>query len=218
MKKKLLFISLLLILLNSLILPTNIQAATPYMKKLNVKFDLEENTWTTIRTNWAGNVWVKSRAMIKNIKIKNDGKKGYKKLTCDIFFERFKPSKKQVKTIMHSKYFRKYNDIGSGECYWWILDYNNGKLEKSNIKIKQKWSFGKLYKNKDYDGCWFETCDYKCRLTVTYPKEYKDLCIGISGNGSYKYVLEKDMDYDLDLQKHPAYKKDKKYIHFMRIN
>lgn len=218
MKKRLLFMLLIIMLFSFIIQSENVQAATPYMKKLNVKWDLEENTWTTIRTNWAGDVWIKSRAMIKNIKIKNSKKDGYKQLTCDIFFERFKLSKSQVKKILHSKYYEKYEDIGSGECHWWIYDYYNGDdgLKANNVIIKQKWTFGKAYKNKDTDGCWIKTCDYKCKLTVTYPEDYKNLCIGISGNGSYKYVSQNEYG-NIDLRKHPVYKRDKKYIHFMRI-
>lgn len=220
LKKKILFLTLLLILFVFIIPLTSVQAATPYMEKLNLKFDLEENTWTTIRTNWAGNVWVKSRAMIKNIKVKNDSKKGYNKLTCDIFFERFKSSKSQVKKILHSKYFKKYEDVGSGECHWWVYDYFTGDdgLKENYVKIKQKITYGKFHKNKDSDGCWFGTCDYKFKLTITYPENYKNLCIGVSGNGSYKYVSQNDYDDDFDIRKHPVYKKDKKYIHFMRIN
>ncbi len=219
MKKKLLVLSIVIMLFN-LILPTmEIQASTPYMKKLNVKFDLEENTWTTIRTNWAGDVWIKSRVMIKNIKMKNSKKNGYKQLTCDILFERVKPSKSQVKKILHSKYFKKYEDIGTGECHWWIYDYYTGDdgLKENNVKIEQKWTYGKAYKNKDSDGCWFKSCDYKCKLVITYPINYKNLCIGISGNGSYKYVSQNNYEDDYDLKKHPVYKRDRKYIHFMRI-
>ena len=152
MKKKLLVLSIVIMLFN-LILPTmEIQASTPYMKKLNVKFDLEENTWTTIRTNWAGDVWIKSRVMIKNIKMKNSKKNGYKQLTCDILFERVKPSKSQVKKILHSKYFKKYEDIGTGECHWWIYDYYTGDdgLKENNVKILYQIRMQSIIEGMDY--------------------------------------------------------------------
>lgn len=211
-KKLLLFMSLLIILFNCLIPSTSVQAATPYMKKLNVKFDLKENTWTTIRRNLAGNVWVKSRVMIKNIKIKNADKKGYKSFTCDIFFEHPKISKKQVKKILHSSYYKKHKKVG-GDPYFWITDYYIGDkgLKENKVELGVGTIDGKYYKYKDSDGCFFKFCDYTVKLEIIYPKKYKNICIGVSGNGSYKYHGEDN------IKKHPAYKNDKKYMHFMRI-
>jgi len=86
-----------------------VQAANkPYMESLDVKWNLKENMWTIIRSNWAGNVWIKSRAMIRNISLKDANKKGYKKLTCTIHYERPMLTKTQVKRILHSKKDKKY--------------------------------------------------------------------------------------------------------------
>lgn len=214
---------ILTLILNGIVHPLNqctiAEAKIPYMKKLNVKWNLQENMWTIVRTNFAGNVWVKSRAMIKNISIKDSSKENLKTLKCTIFFERPMPTKNQIKKIMHSNYYKKYNDIGGFSYHWWIFDYFSGNegLRENNIKMKQKFKHGKIYKYKDYDGCWIKTTNFLCNLTVKYPKDYKNLCIGISGNGSYKYISHNGIDEDGELQNHPAYQKDKKYIHFMRI-
>ena len=58
---------------------------------------------------------------------------------------------------------------------------------------------------------------WKSILVITYTINYKNLCIGISGIGSYKYVSQNNYEDDYDLKKHPVYKRDRKYIHFMRI-
>lgn len=79
------------------------QAKTPYMKKLGVKWDLKEGKWVTIRINYAGNVWVDRKATIKNLKIKDAIKEGYKELTCTVFIKKENPSPGKISKIVKSK-------------------------------------------------------------------------------------------------------------------
>jgi len=225
MKKRLLSLLVVMVIVTLVIIsPLNrsmtVQAGTPFMKTLDVKWDLKEGGWVTIRTNYAGNIWIDSRVKVKNFTIKDANKEGYKKLSCTIFFEGPKPTSEQFKKMIHSKFTDKHNGEMYGYAYAvFLYDYKTGDdlREDDNdydVNIKDKWINGKtVTRIKDSHGCYCDVCSQKYKFTITYPEDYTGLCIGIAGNGSYKYPSVTDKA----LWKSPVYKKDKENIHFMRV-
>lgn len=243
------------------------EANTAYMKSSGVKWDLKEGNWVKIRSNFAGNVWVDREATIKDLKIKDAKKEGYKKLTCTVFVKKEKPSQSQISQVGKSKFFKKskvicnneYHKIHNGGATYsigvgssveansasvWVCDYNTGAAlddedNEFDVDCKCKLSHGNSkYNSISINGVGYEwtAYDVKYKFTVIYPEDYKGLCIGVSGNGSYKkdvfagkYLWQDDDDDKWDnggfyisdsgkvLSKSPVYKKDKENIHFIRI-
>lgn len=246
------------------------EAKTAYMKSSGVKWDLKEGNWVKIRSNFAGNVWVDREATIKNLKIKDAKKEGYKKLTCTVFIKKENPSLDQISKIVKSKFSKKNGHICSDEHHGvydgystsyismnsyvesalaWVCDYNTGaaldddnefdvdcKCELLRGSSKDIYVPSSFTGGSDYN---WPAYDLKYKFTIVYPKDYKGLCIGVSGNGSYKKDVfagkylwlddddEKWFDDDnfcfyisnsgKDLLKSPVYRKDKENIHFIRI-
>lgn len=243
------------------------EAKTAVMKSLGVKWDLKENKWVKIRSNFAGNVWVDREATIKDLKIKDAKKEGYKKLTCTVFVKKEKPSQSQISQVAKSKFFKKNervcndnnhkiysggttssihfgSNVEANSASVWVCDYNTGAAldgddNEFDVDCTCKLSYGSSKYNsiiKNGIGYEWEAFDVKYKFTVIYPEDYKGLCIGVSGNGSYKKdvfagkSLWRDDDDDKwddggfyisdsgkVLSKSPVYKKDKDNIHFIRI-
>ncbi len=246
------------------------EANTAYMKSSGVKWDLKEGKWVKIRSNFAGNVWVDRKATIKNLKIKDAIKEGYKELTCTVFIKKENPSLDKVYKIVNSKFFKKNKEICSREHHdvhrkvtssstsagvydareaayvesalAWVCDYNTGAALDDDNEFDVDCKCGLVYRNRDtVAGEEWLANDLKYKFTIVYPEDYKGLCIGVSGNGSYKkdvfagkylwfdydhYDYEEDDDDDFkfyisnsgkDLLKSPVYRKDKENIHFIRI-
>lgn len=220
MKKKLLSLLMIMaimagVVFSPLCVNMTAQAKTPYMKKLGVKWDLKEGKWVTIRINYAGNVWNKAKATIKDVKLKDAQKEGYKKLSYTIVIKEDR--------LTPSKVHKIGNAANGGKVYGygltpWLYDIDGFSITSDNdsdIKDKGKWTYSKKYKCKDSHGCWVGMIDtYKYKCIVVYPeKDYKKICIGISGNGSYKHPA----GTGIDVWERPVYKKDKKNIHFMLV-
>ncbi len=193
------------------------EAKTPFMKTLGLKWDLKEGKWVTIRTNYVGNIWLESKATIKNVKLKNAKKKGYKKLSYTINIKYGKPTSDQI-----HKTCAAYTNNGGEDCdyefsaFCYDIDgFDMIEDSDSDIKASGKWTFGKKHKYKDFDGCsWKLPETAKCKFTIVYPaKDYKKICIGIAGNGSYKHPS----GTGFNVWERPVYKKDKKNIHFMLV-
>ena len=190
------------------------QAKTPFMKKLGVKWDLKEGKWVKIRVHHKGNVWQEVKVTIKNVKIQDAKKEGYKKLSYTVVGKREKYTPSQVHKVAKSA-----NGAASdilfldNRCYD-IDGFQMSSAYDSDIKEKENWKHSKVYKCEDSDGCSVDFFDnFKGKCTIIYPeKDYKKICIGICGNGSYKYHGD-----DSNLWECPVYKKDKKSIHFMLV-
>ena len=199
---------------------------TPYMKKLNLKWDLKKNKTVKYKVAYAGTKIIKQeKAKITNYKISKAKKDGYEKLrfVLTITRENLKPTKKQIHNMVMSRYCANTGLISHN--WYAILDYDTGySLESDNdfgVKVKgtRKYKNKKMF--KDNDGCriwWRETTVFN--ISVTYPKDYKGLCIGVGG----KKVLKKETKNDERFWEGKVvygntnyYKKDKANSHFMRV-
>lgn len=164
-------------------------AEKPHMKKIGVKFDLKKNKAATFKTSWPGAGFKKMTATVRNLKITNAKKKGYKKATFTVVMRnKFSPTKKQIKAMRN--WDGDWN-ITWGNCWVAIVDYATGRQlvdgNKQNVTVRYgKWKFtgDKTYKNK-WGGSvhLFKTASVK--VTVTYPSNYKNLCIGVGGDNTH---------------------------------
>lgn len=207
-------------------MPVQVQAAQKaHMKSVNVKWDLKPNKTISFKTRYAGLGMMKREAKITKYKIKNSKIKGYKELTFTVKFSHIpKLSGQQVHKCAYSREFDKYNTIGGDFCYA-ILDYNTGKYltanNNSDVYIQGgKWITSAKKYYYDSHGCWVRSYSYTKSVKVTYPKNYKGLCIGICGNTVLKDTKNDDAFWNgkAAFGKTTFYdKKDKSVAHFMRV-
>lgn len=191
-------------------------ASKAYMKKLQVKWDVKNNKSITTQTIYGGIVKKNLTAKISKLKVTKAKKEGYKKLTCTFTVKYPKLAASEVHKIAAKGVF------GAG-YYYAIVDYDTGySLETKNqfgvtVKAKDKLDKKKTYRDKD--GCWVYSHDVTTKLTITYPEDYKGLCIGFGG---YSTLNEKKADQKFWKGKKPFgttsyYTKNKKNNHFMRV-
>lgn len=207
-------------------MPVQVQAAQKaYMKSVNVKWDFKKNKTISFKTKYAGLGMMKRDVKMTNYKIKNSKINGYKELTFTLKFSYIpKMSGTQVHKCVNSREFSKYNSIGGDFCYA-IVDYNTGKSLTANKNMdvyvqSSTWVYSPKKYYYDSHGCWIGTCSYSKTIKVTYPKNYKGLCIGVCGNTVLKDTKKDDTFWDgkTAFGKTTYYdKKDKSVAHFMRV-
>lgn len=194
------------------------------MAKVNVKWDLANKKTLTYKTNYSGLGMTKQKLKMSGFKIKNSTKKGYKELSFTLNFTRkWKITKKQIHKI--GKSFKKPNSPVGGDIFYTIVDYNSGKnLElKNNRKVKVnagKWKYSNAKTYSDKDGCWIRISNANVKIKITYPKSYKNLCIGAGGNTKLKKSKNdiKFWNRKATFANTTYYsKKDSSVAHFMRI-
>lgn len=212
-------------------------AEKPYMKTLKLKWDLKKNKAVTSKEAYAGIGAKPLKITVKNYKT-TTLKNGKKKTTFTVVFNRtFKPTKKQVHKIVQNAY---YGDEGfTGGHGFAIVDIKTGKelgkksglAKQLGIKVTSKEKMTNKKTVRDSDGCYFwyySKVTYK--VTVTYPKECKDLALGVWGN-NYRWPAEWDSKAVTRLVKAEDefwdgegafgatryYKKGKTNSHWMRI-
>lgn len=228
-KKIIATILMLSLCIGTLSMGTNVVSADaakkPYMKKLKLKWDLKSNKNVKFTQPIAAIGNKKYTAKITKYKITDAKKKGYKKLTFVYTSKRnWKPSKNQVHKIANSSFAKKNASVGSGQ-YYTLVDYDTGaNLEMENdynVTVKSgEWKHKKYKKYSDDDKCWINLwTTSSVKVTVTYPEDYKGLCIGIGGAA----LLEEskaDTAYwngEKVFGQTSYYKKGKKNSHFMRV-
>lgn len=160
----------------------------PYMKTLKVKWDLKKGRKVAVTSKWAGVGKQKATAVVKSLKTTKAKKAGYKKTTVAIEFNQtFKPTKKQVHKMVNNSFFNKYGHFGNNLAYA-VVDYKTGKNlevdETSGVTVKRgDWKYTKQKTYRDNDGCWaYFPAKISVKVTITYPKSYKNLCLGVMGN------------------------------------
>ncbi len=224
-KRLTVFLLAVVMAFGGIFLPSRVEAASkPHMKTVNVKWDLKKNKTVTYKTRYAGLGMVKQKAKITYYKIRNSKKKGYKELTFIVEFTgQWNMSKKQVHKTVNSPEFQAIGEIG-GRFYYTVLDYGSGKcLEKKNknvtvIAAPRVYPTRKYY--RDDDGCWVSLSNSSMIVEVTYPKNYKGLCIGIGGSTELVQTAKdkKFFEGKAVFGKTSYYsKKDKSVAHFMRV-
>lgn len=180
--------------------PDTSHAATkPYMKTLKLKWDLKNNK--TLKSKQAVCGLNKKSCTIKmtNFKISKASQDGYKKATFKLSFtKKYSLTKTQVHKCVNNKTFKKYGEVGGGQ-FFTIVDAKTGRsLEvpnKAGVTVTSSWSFKGNKKVTDADGCWVRLPKYStAKITITYPEDYKDLCIGVGGY-NLPYSTTADQSY-----------------------
>lgn len=190
-------------------------ASKAYMKKLQVKWDVKNNKSITTSTFYNGVGKKNVTFKISNLKVTKANKEGYKKLTCTITTDSQKLTASEVHKIAHAGNF-------TAALYYAVVDYDTGySLETKNkfgvtVKAKDK---SKTKTFRDKDGCWVSPPDVSCKLTITYPEDYKGLCIGFGG---YSTLNDTKANQKFWKGKKPFgattyYTKNKTNNHFMRV-
>lgn len=222
---------------------TYVEAAKKaHMKKLNLQWDLKKNKTVTCTTAYAGGkfnfstleseVSVKKPIDIKitDFKTKKASKKGYKKITFTVSVKsNWTLNEEEVHQMVNSEYCQNYGKVGGG-FYYTVVDYNTGRCledtatkSKFNVTVKDSdWEYSEEIKYEDTDGCEVTIDHYvKTKVTITYPKNYKGLCIGVGGIN--QVVVNEDSVImfscvgTLPYGKTSYYKKGKNNSHWMRV-
>ncbi len=182
--------------------PVQAQTQKPYMKRMNLSWDLKPGKKVTFQTYWAGIGYKDGLVTLKDYKITDAEQDGYKKLTFTVVFEEdqagFRP--KEVHKLLESDIWEKYEDTG-GYYNVTLVDYTTGRcLENmsNNRDVTAEISDAVQTGEKEYkdsDGCSL-TCYKKTtwKAAVTYPENYQGLCI-VAG-GANKNVFDSAFDYD----------------------
>lgn len=223
--KKLVIVFLAICVLSTQCITAVPAASKNYMSKLNVRRDLKSNKSVTYKRNYAGIGLVKETLKITDYKIKNSSRKGYKELTFTLKFnypKSIKPAAVRKNTIA-------YNKTGkwAGERFYAIVDHDTGKClevkNKQNVTVEQvkTWTNGAVNYYFDKDGAsYIYVYNTSVKLKITYPQNYKGLCIVAGGSTSLtktkndtkffngKAVFGKTSYYS---------KKDKSVAHLMRV-
>lgn len=175
----------LALMLSVVFMPVQADAATKnYMKKQNVTWDLKKGKTLKVKTYYAGVGLVDEKVKISQYKISKSSVPGYKKLSMTVkFYKTWKPTRNQVDKMVNSKYCRETTYVG-GVCFVHVLDYNTGRSlwNDSRFNVSVDW---KSSTPKYYYGSYGRYVRFKpetCKLTVEYPKNYKGLCVGVTGS------------------------------------
>lgn len=201
-----------------------VSAAGAYMKKMNVSWDLKPKKQITYKNCYAGLGLRKEYAKIVSYKKKSSGSKY--KVTMKVKFECIKTVENMSQRDRDR--FLEYDDGEGllGDYNVVVADYKTGKcLYASNpYGVKANCSYRTIREKTFYSSDWEyeETLvDSYATVTVTYPKSYKNLCIGVGGSTSCYGATYADEDYydGYGTFKRTSFysKKDKGVMHFMRV-
>ena len=196
------------------------------MKDIKVKWDLKPDKAVTVKALYAGIGKKKESLKITDYKITNASKKGYKKLTFTFHYaKKWTPTAKDVHKILNSDELAESETIGES-LYYGIVDYDTGyDLEGNNdfhVTVKSgKWKYEGAKKYSDSDGCWIKTAKSgSVKVTVTYPKDYKGLCIVVGADNVFDKDAYEDAAFWNGMYAFNAtsmYIKGKSNSHWMRV-
>lgn len=180
----------------------------PYMKNADARWNLKPNKEISFKTYYSGYGYINVKAKVKNLKIENVREESYNKLSCKIeySFPKLKLSKKQVEKILENDNIFRY--------MWTILDYDTGlSLEGANdLDVKVEYGDWKhsddVYKYNGYKGSWISYSKSASKeIEVTYPEDYKGLCLIIGGSTNPKKPDDEFFDGEFPLKESVYYKK-----------
>lgn len=207
--------------------PAQAQAAGSSMKSLNVSWDLKKSGTVTYKTAYAGIGMKKQKAALKDYRISNSATAGYKELTFTASYTlKWNMTAKEVHSAVNSSYAKKNKGAIGGDRWYTVVDYNTGtNLEGKNsygvsVKRLTGWKYTKPKYYKDDDGCSAWLSNASIKVKVTYPADYKGLCIGVGGSTKLGGT-KNDTKYWEGKVKFgkTSYlsSKDKSVAHFMRV-
>ena len=209
------------------------KASTAVMSKVKMSWDLKKNKTVKFSTNYWGAKWTPvdyipanisktASAVIKNFKKVSRGKK-YKVTFTVVLHHASGFSKSEIDKMVEG-----LQDYGT----WFgssVLDYQTGENlgAKNNYDVKVTFKQKETGNVKKYYGLKGNVLAFPGEIrqdyTVTYPKEYKDLCIVVWGNHDKSWEGQ-NVHYDdklLDKGKQTFYQATtmhgKKVCHGMRV-
>ena len=184
-------VSLLLavaLVLTGVTLPqTKAEASTAYMRKLGVTFGIKKGKPYHFKQKLTGVGSKDITWTMRDFKDRKSKKSGYRELTVVLDFKsNFSLSPVEVDAVTSTAYSRKNHNSGANMWYA-VVDGETGRdvEEKSDLKVKVK-SKRLNYKYNTFYGSDLQTWQnvvylWSSRLTITYPADYEDLCIGFGG-------------------------------------
>jgi len=183
-KKLGVLLTVLTLLISSVSLfPIKVQAkGKPYMKGVDVRWNLKPDKEVSFTTNYRGYKYITIKAKVKDFKIEASDKEGYNQLSCKLVytFPKFKLSKKQVDKIISIE--------GGFNFMFTVLDYDTGlSLEGANDKDVTLESGGLQHSDDRYTCAGSNGNEIQLiksasvDIKVTYPKDYKGLCLMVGG-------------------------------------
>ncbi len=196
----------------------------PDMEKVNVMWDLQNDTPLKYKQRWH-TLGVKQHTVkMTNYEVTDADAPGYKQCSFTLTFNmKVNPTKKQVKKM--GIYGAKGNLITDwGYC---IVDYQTGYSlgeeaeNDKDVTESAEWHNSKFQKIKGLNGTWIRyPRKSSVDITLIYPKDYKDLCIGAVGFSSLNMKSAKaHWKGKLPFSEATSLysKKDPMFAHFMRV-
>lgn len=171
-------------ILTCVVNPIQAEAATKSLKDLNISWDLKNDKDVTFKTKIGGMGMQEEKVRISDYKITDASKKGYKKLTFKVIYNYNTDwSQEQIHACNNT-------DEGFGaNDYYTVVDYKTGTClenkNKYNVTVKKigDWQYSNRVIKVADCGCWIRMSGtQECKISVTYPKEYKNLCILVGGS------------------------------------
>lgn len=169
------------------------EAYAKSLKASGVKFTKEGRVINS-KTWWGGAGLQNCTYTVKSIKIKKAKKAGYKTATIILEIrEKWTPNNQQV--ISMANYGDDDGELEDGWIWAFVVDGKTGEYldnkrgaKKYGITCKTTgWHYLNEWRYTASDGSWVEFPRLKrLKYTITYPKSYKNLCVGI-GVGQRKY-------------------------------
>ena len=227
--------------------------AAKNLEQRGVNFDLASGKWYTVWSYLKGYGNFAYNAKMSGLKVAS-ADSGYKKATFTVTFKpkRMLTEAQGQKVLKAFKRAYYYQGGASGKeravvwKYWmrgalsfWLVDYETGKGvshsdNEAGVKMKVKGSYGKEKRYETSDGEWYCTQlgVIKYKVTVTFPEDYENLCVGIGGEtqprimrtrndenyeGMY-FKFTGDDAYTAKWWQTSYFKKANDNFHFMRVS
>lgn len=197
-----------------------------YIKTLDVNWDLMPDKWFTITEHYADNVDRKCSVQITDYKIEKAETEGYNRLSFTYTRKRgWSPTVDEILNMANSDYCEQTGKI-CGEIYFAIVDYDTGTcLEKENpfnVTVSDyDWEHSDYEKFTDENtGAWIRFArTTTCTVSLTYPKDYTNLCVAIGGNNRLSKT-NSDANFfkdNIQFGTTSYYKNGKNNSHWMRV-
>ncbi|MBQ9632961.1 MAG: hypothetical protein IJV04_08645 [Lachnospiraceae bacterium] len=188
-----------LILTGVCALPIQTDASVSYMNRLGVKFGIKPGRkyHFTQKLTGVGNrdiTWT-----MRNVRKRKAKKKGYRELSCVLdFASNFSLSPIEVDAITATEYSKLNNNSGAHMWYAVVdgdtgLDLESDKKNKVKVTVKTKqldYRYNTFYAS-DMETWQNAVFFWSTQVTITYPSDYKDLCVGFGGGNVLSGELTK---------------------------
>lgn len=188
-----------------------------------ITWDLKAKKNITYYTYVGGAGFIKQKAKVTKLSKSASSKPGYIILTLEVSFTRqVSLNANQIKKIC--SYYNSNNVLLSPRCCYIVADYKSGKclMNKNDKGVtvgRASWAYSgeKTYKSGSRS---VSIRNASMRVTIEYPKTYKDMCIGVGG---WSTIQESEADETFWSGTIPFWKSKGKYStkkkvsHFMRV-